>query len=88
MPQRYSKTHAELAYLLVSRGMGSASGWSDDELRKTISGRLAAVNYYRLSAYWYRFRSQLAFQPTNARNHSAPAHAGNGYGLTTSSTAA
>lgn len=60
MPQRYSKTHAELAYLLVSRGMGSASGLSDDELRKTISERLAAVNYYRLSAYWYQFRCPLA----------------------------
>lgn len=64
MPQRFSKTHDELAYLLVSRGMGSASGLSDDELRKTISGRLAAVNYYRLSAYWYQFRRPLAFQPT------------------------
>ena len=64
MPQRYSKTHDELAYLLVSRGMGSASGLSNDELRRTISGRLAAVNYYSLSAYWHQFRSPLAFQPS------------------------
>lgn len=51
-----AKTHDELAYLLVSRGMGSSHGLSPNELTAQISEQLASVNYYRMAAYWYQFR--------------------------------
>ena len=51
-----AKTHDELAYLLVSRGMGSSQSLSTDELTAQISEQLASVNYYRMAAYWYQFR--------------------------------
>lgn len=39
--------------------MGSAAGVSPLELEELITGKLATVNYYRLSAYWYRFRQKI-----------------------------
>ena len=55
----FNKSRDELVYILISRGMHSAAGLSDAELRNRISSDLAAVNYYRMSAYWYPFRKPL-----------------------------
>lgn len=51
-----SKTHRELAYLLMSRGMTSSEGRTAQALSELIESCLTQVNYYRLAAYWYPFR--------------------------------
>lgn len=61
MAQNFSKTHQELAYLLISRGLCSSSGADSFSLISLISSKLATVNYYRLAAYWYQYR-----QPTQS----------------------
>ena len=49
MIPHFCKTPEELAYLLVSRGMGSSSGIPQDELLREMSRQLTLVNYYRLA---------------------------------------
>lgn len=46
------KKFREQADLLLQRGMKSATGMSEVELKRIILERLMYVNYYRLSAYW------------------------------------
>lgn len=58
--QTKSKTHQELAYLLMSRGMCSSEGRTARELSRLIETGLSCVNYYRLAAYWYQFRMPKA----------------------------
>lgn len=59
MIPHYCKTPDELAYLLLSRGMGSSSGIPQDELQREMSRQLSLVNYYRLAAYWHQFRQPM-----------------------------
>ena len=47
------KTYAEQASILISRGLG------DEAIRGVMERRLAAVGYYRLSAYSYPFRKTV-----------------------------
>lgn len=44
----------------MSRGMGSSEGRTAQELLQMIESNLSSVNYYRLAAYWYPFRTPKA----------------------------
>lgn len=66
MPQQ-TKSHQDLAYLLISRGMGSSAGLNSRELSCLIASCLSRVNYYRLAAYWYQFREPRDTNPVPAK---------------------
>ena len=68
MMPNFCKTREELAYLLMSRGMGSSSGISPIELRRQMCRQLSTVNYYRLAAYWYQFRRPLEKSQSGKRS--------------------
>lgn len=44
----------------MSRGMSSSEGRTAQELSLLIESGLSHVNYYRLAAYWYQFRTPKA----------------------------